>query len=97
MANSHLHICKVYHEHICNYAMQLCLNLLVIDIREYIDCSLAQPVWLDLVEYLCCQPLLSCGATSGSEQKFYCTVYYITLNSNGERNFFLLFKGENYV
>jgi hypothetical protein len=36
-----------------------CIN----DIREYITCSLAQPACLVLVEYLYCQPLLSCCTT----------------------------------
>jgi hypothetical protein len=27
---------------------------------------------------------LAVGPQSGAKQKFYCTVYYITLNSNGE-------------
>jgi hypothetical protein len=54
------------------------------NIREYIDCSLARPACLILVEQLCCQPLLSCGATIRCKANFYCTVFYITLNSNYE-------------
>ncbi len=48
-----------------------------IDIREYIDCSLVQPACLVLVDYLCCQPLLSCGATSRCKTKklLYCLLY----------------------
>jgi hypothetical protein len=34
-----------------------------IDIREYIECSLAQPACLVLADWLCRQPLLSCGTT----------------------------------
>jgi len=38
-------------------------SIWTIDIREYIDCSLAQPTGLVLVELLYRQLLLSCGAT----------------------------------
>jgi len=31
--------------------------------REYIECSLAQPACLALVQSLCCQPPLDCGTT----------------------------------
>jgi hypothetical protein len=41
-----------------------------IDIREYIDCSLAQPACLVLVEELYRQPLLSCGGTIRCKTKF---------------------------
>jgi hypothetical protein len=46
-----------------------------VDIREYIDCPLAWPACLVLVEYLCHQPLLSCGYAvaqqSGANELFY--------------------------
>jgi len=38
-------------------------DVALIDIREYIDCSLAGSAYLVLVEWLCHQPLLNCGAT----------------------------------
>jgi hypothetical protein len=48
----------------------------IIDIREYIDCSLAQPTGLVLVELLAVEP------ESDVKENFYCTVYYLTVNSN---------------
>jgi hypothetical protein len=48
----------------------LILWLPLIDIIEYIDCSLASPAGLVLVEWLCCQSLLSCGATIRCKTKF---------------------------
>ncbi len=52
-----------------------------IDIREYIDCSLAQPSYLILIEKLCHQQPLSCGTPIRCKRTAFCTVKYITLNS----------------
>ncbi len=55
-----------------------------IDIREYIDCLLAgQPALFWLISYVAGH-CLSVAPQSGAKQIFYCTVYYITLNSNCE-------------
>ncbi len=58
------------------------LLILAIDVRECEDCSLALPaclVWLSsYVTRLC----LAVVPQSGAKENFYCTVYYITLNSN---------------
>ena len=48
---------------------------------EYIDCSLVQTAGLVLVVATNC---LAVASQSGAKQFFYCTVYYITLNSNCE-------------
>ncbi len=41
-----------------------------IDVREYMDCSLARPASLVLVEQLCHRPLLRCGTTFRCKTKF---------------------------
>ncbi len=51
-----------------------------IDKREYIECSLAQPV---LSIYVASHHLDVAPQESAKDQ-CYCTVYYITLNSNCE-------------
>ncbi len=52
-----------------------CLS--AIDIREYVDCSLAQPACLDLVEWLCHQPPFSRGPTFRCKRSilFYCLLH----------------------
>ncbi len=55
----------------------------LIDIREYIDCSLAQPALFWLSSYVT-DHWLAVAPQSGAKQNFYCTVYYIILNSNCE-------------
>ncbi len=56
--------------------------LSTIDMREYIDCSLAQPTCLVMLSGYLARHHLSVGPQSVAKYKFYCTVYYITLNSN---------------
>jgi hypothetical protein len=51
-----------------------------IDIREYIDCLLALFWLISYVAGHC----LSVAPQSGAKQIFYCSAYYITLNSNCE-------------
>jgi hypothetical protein len=53
-------------------------------IREYIDCSLARPASLVLVESWSPQWPLSVAPQSCAKDQFDCTVYYITLNWNCE-------------
>jgi len=59
-------------------------SLLSIDIREYIDYSLAQPACLVRLNNIAASHPLSVAPQSGAKQNFYCAVYYITLNSNCE-------------
>jgi hypothetical protein len=59
-------------------------RVLTIDIREYIDCSLAQPATLFWLSSYVAGRHLAVAPLSGVKQIFYCTVYYITLNSNCE-------------
>ncbi len=49
-----------------------------IDVREYIDCSLARPACLVLIEKYVVSHPLAVTPQSGTKYKFYCTVYYIT-------------------
>jgi hypothetical protein len=51
--------------------------------RKYIDCSLAPPACLVLSSYVASH-CLAVAPQSGAKQFFYCTFYYITLNSNCE-------------
>jgi hypothetical protein len=60
----------------------ICVCQCLIDIREYIDCSLAQPACLVLVECYVASHCLAVAPQSGAKQIFYCFLYYITLNSN---------------
>jgi len=48
------------------------------ELREYTECSLAWAACLVLVEWLCGQPPLSCGATVRAKDQIYFAVYYIT-------------------
>ncbi len=52
--------------------------------REYIGCSLAWPACLVLVVYNVARNCLALVPKSGAKEIFYCTVYFITLNSNCE-------------
>ncbi len=59
-------------------------NLKTKDLREYIDCSLAPPACLVLVDSYVASHCLAVTPQSSAKQIFYCTVYYMTLNSNCE-------------
>jgi hypothetical protein len=55
-----------------------------IDVREYIDCSLARPLALFWLSCYVVSRCLAVAPQSGAKQNFHGTVYYITLNSNFE-------------
>jgi hypothetical protein len=55
-----------------------------IDIREYKDCSLVRPVCLFWLSSYVTSHHLAVAPLLGAKDQFYCTIYYITLNSNCE-------------
>ncbi len=55
-----------------------------IGIREYINCSLAQPAYQVLVEQLCHKHHLAVAQQSGAKDQLYFSANYITSNSNCE-------------
>ncbi len=57
-------------------------RLLSIYIRNYIDCSLAQPAALFWLSSVATSHRLVVVPQSGAKDQFYRTVYYITLYSN---------------